>query len=252
MPKISALTAATSVAAADLIPIVQGGTTKRATAALVRGSKSFSMAPFQSDADVAAGDGKTPFLVPAELNGMVLSAAIAAVCEKGVTGTTNVMLRRVRVGAALGDATTQFDITNPAGTTFRYTYDTTGTDPAIADSDASLHVGDHMDIQAQNFAAGNKGHFVLTGVGANYFEVDNAGGAVESDKTVGTGSIIPIKHRDMLSTAITIGDEYYASDGVIDEDNDDLATGDMIFPDVDAVHSGTAPKGLSVTVTAAP
>jgi hypothetical protein len=29
----------------------------------------------------------------------------------------------------MGSATTQFDITNPAGTTFRYTWDGTGTDP---------------------------------------------------------------------------------------------------------------------------
>lgn len=54
---------------------------------------------------------------------------------------------------------------------------------------------------------------------------------------------------DMLSTKITIGDEYYAADGVIDAANDDLATGDMLFIDVDAIHSGTAPMGLSVSLT---
>lgn len=53
---------------------------------------------------------------------------------------------------------------------------------------------------------------------------------------------------DMLSTKITIGAEYFARDGVIDTANDDLATGDMLFVDVDAIHT-TAPKGLSVTMT---
>jgi len=54
---------------------------------------------------------------------------------------------------------------------------------------------------------------------------------------------------DVLSTKITIGDEYFAADGVIDTDYDDLATGDMFFIDVDQVHSGTAPKGLFVNFT---
>jgi len=54
---------------------------------------------------------------------------------------------------------------------------------------------------------------------------------------------------DMLSTKITIGDEWFAADGVINEANDDVNTGDMIYVDVDAVHSGTAPKGLSATLT---
>lgn len=53
---------------------------------------------------------------------------------------------------------------------------------------------------------------------------------------------------DMLSTKITLGDEFFASDEVIDPDNDDVATGDQIFVDVDAVHSGTAPNGLSVAL----
>lgn len=52
---------------------------------------------------------------------------------------------------------------------------------------------------------------------------------------------------DMLSTKITLGDEFYASDETIDTDEDDIATGDQIYIDVDAIHSGTAAKGLSVT-----
>lgn len=53
---------------------------------------------------------------------------------------------------------------------------------------------------------------------------------------------------DVLSTKITIGAEYYARDGVINASNDDVATGDLIFVDVDAIHT-TAPKGLAITIS---
>lgn len=86
-----------------------------------------------------------------------------------------------------GDSTTQFDITNPAGTTFRYTYDGTGTDPVI--NATTVPVGTIIVLNAQNFATANKGTFVVTGSGANYLEVSNALGVVESNKTIGTGSI---------------------------------------------------------------
>ena len=46
-----------------------------------------------------------------------------------------------------------------------------------------------MIITAQNFAAGNKGTFVITNVGDNWFEVTNPGGAIESNKTLGTGHL---------------------------------------------------------------
>jgi len=53
---------------------------------------------------------------------------------------------------------------------------------------------------------------------------------------------------DMLSTKITIAtDEYYARDGVVNTSNDDVATGDKIYIDVDAAGSGA--QGLSVTLT---
>jgi hypothetical protein len=50
---------------------------------------------------------------------------------------------------------------------------------------------------------------------------------------------------DVLSTKVTIGDEFFAQDGVINTSNDDIATGDIFYFDIDAIHSGTAPNGLS-------
>jgi hypothetical protein len=78
--------------------------------------------------------------------------------------------------------------------------------------------------------------------------------AVVHTKGVTSTTDIQIRRRragsdvDVLSTKITIGDEWYASDGVVNTSNDDLATGDMLYVDIDAVHSGTAPLGLSVAV----
>jgi hypothetical protein len=54
---------------------------------------------------------------------------------------------------------------------------------------------------------------------------------------------------DVLSTKITVGDEYFARDGVVNTDNDDLATGDALYVDIDAVHT-TPAKGLAVVISA--
>ncbi len=101
----------------------------------------------------------------------------------------------------IGDTTTQFDITNPAGTTFRYTFDGTGTNPAI--TAITVPIGTYVYVNAQNFAAGNKGIFVVTGVGADYFEVTNAAGVVESNKTIGTGAIY-VKFTKVLKIGSTV------------------------------------------------
>lgn len=84
-----------------------------------------------------------------------------------------------------GDTTTRFDITNPAGTTFRYTWDTTGTDPSI--TALTMPVGIPILIESSVMSAANTGYFVVTGSGANYFEVSNASGVAENDKTLANG-----------------------------------------------------------------
>ncbi|MBU1743249.1 MAG: hypothetical protein KKC37_17070, partial [Proteobacteria bacterium] len=53
---------------------------------------------------------------------------------------------------------------------------------------------------------------------------------------------------DMLTVKLTLGDEYYVSDETIDTGNDDLAAGDLIYIDVDAVHD-TPPQGVTVIMT---
>lgn len=96
-------------------------------------------------------------------------------------------------GANFGSSTSQFDITNPAGTTFRYTWDGNGTDPNI--TAARLPVGTRITIFSSNFSAANcnaasRPWFTITASGANYFEIDNpTPGVAEANKTIGTGAI---------------------------------------------------------------
>ncbi len=90
--------------------------------------------------------------------------------------------------SSVGSSTTQFDITNPSGTTFRYVWDTTGTDPVI--SAVTFPVGSQVTINIANASAGNNGTFTITAVASGYFEVDNPAGVVESDKTMGAGSLV--------------------------------------------------------------
>lgn len=108
--------------------------------------------------------------------------------------------------STIGSATTQFDITNPVGTTFRYTFDGTGTDPVI--TTLTVPIGSYIFIEAQNFTAANNGIFIVTGSGTNYFEVTNAAGVVESNKTIGTGFIYK-----NYTKVLTIGGVLYAYTG---------------------------------------
>lgn len=103
-----------------------------------------------------------------------------------VLGATSLSSLGFQDQLSLGDATTRFDITNPSGTTFRYTFDGTGTDPLIT---TNIVVGMRLWLGAQNFSAGNNGIFIVTAVSTNYFEVTNAAGVAENDKTIGTGFI---------------------------------------------------------------
>ncbi len=113
-----------------------------------------SLSVFASNVPVVVIDGLVGILIPPEYNGWEITDVIVAVTDKGVTGTTDVQVRRSRAGA---------------------------------------------DV-------------------------------------------------DVLSTKVTLGDEWYIADGVVNTANDDVATGDVLFVDTDVIHSGTAPNGLFATI----
>lgn len=88
----------------------------------------------------------------------------------------------------------------------------------------------------------------------NGYDITNVTVAVHDKGVTGTTDVQIRRRRagadvDVLSTKVTLGDEFYVADGVVDTSNDDLQTGDVLYYDVDAVHSGTAPNGLYVAVT---
>lgn len=85
---------------------------------------------------------------------------------------------------------------------------------------------------------------VLVGVTC---KVDDLNSAASGTTTVVLRRVRGATAVDMTSTGITIGyNEYAASDEVVDMANDDVVTGDTIFPDVNTVTS-PAHKGLGCT-----
>ncbi len=115
------------------------------------------------------------------------TGAKLAVTPDLIKGSKQPVIISSFVPTSRGDTTTQFDITNPSGTTFRYTYDGNGTDPNI--NATTFPVGARVFIQNTPMSAGNLGTYTVTGSGANYFEVTNASGVVESNKTLNNGAL---------------------------------------------------------------
>lgn len=97
---------------------------------------------------------------------------------------------------------TQFDITNPSGTTFRYTYDGTGTAPLFVTN--GLASGNAVVINSVNFNANNNGTFITTAVAETYFEITNAAGVAEDNKTIGLNSYIKLDALAFIVTPIEL------------------------------------------------
>lgn len=104
----------------------------------------------------------------------------------------------------------------------------------IVTGDGTIGVAIPTSLNGMNLTAALARIYTLGSSGTTTIQVRRRRGATSAD---------------MLSTGITVSyNEYYAADGVINTSNDDVATGDMIFIDVDTVASGS-PKGLSVILT---
>ena len=190
--------------------------------------------------------GRAYLIIPDKTNGKVLSKIVAKLHAPGIGGTLEIKVFKETSDITLGDSTTRFDITNTSGTTWRYTYDATGTDPEIGDNVA---VGDKVFINAQNFAANNNGTFYVTAKDTAYFEVSKTIGTAENDKTIGTGSIKVVKCFNMLTTPVTIDPSEFSSEDaatayVIDTTLDDVETDDVIRIDITGVHSTIPGRGL--------
>lgn len=80
-----------------------------------------------------------------------------------------------------GDNSSQFDVTNPSGTTWRYTWDGVGTNPNINGTTFPVDKKVVITGQTASIALNNQGLYTIIGSGTNYFEVSKATGTVEVD-----------------------------------------------------------------------
>jgi len=115
------------------------------------------------------------------------------------TNTSNLTKVSSTTLVVIGDATSQYDITNTAGNTYRYTWDGTGTDPVMA----TILVGYLVTVSG----LGNGNDVTLatvTGIGTNYFEITNTAG-VGADLN-NTGVVLsygaPATHRPTKAKCI--------------------------------------------------
>lgn len=119
------------------------------------------------------------------VTGDILANQIVTVCYDGTSmqvisklpSPTPSIQTFTTASTTLGSTTTQFDITNTAGSTYRYTWDGNGTDPAI--TAVSVPTGSVILIESSSMNDVNTGSFVVTGSANNYFEVSNSAGSAE-------------------------------------------------------------------------
>ena len=76
-------------------------------------SKIVNLAPYPSDVDIEIRDGTIGLAVPATMNGLNLTAALASVYVPGADGgTTNIQIRRSRAGVEEDMLSTQITLSN--------------------------------------------------------------------------------------------------------------------------------------------
>lgn len=95
----------------------------------------------------------------------------------------------------LSKSSTIFDITNPAASTYRYTFNG-GFKPS--DFSSLISIGDTIELDIKDADSDNNGTFTLTGVDDDYFEVTNADGVVESGVQVKKGYVF---HGDYVTVS---------------------------------------------------
>jgi hypothetical protein len=104
---------------------------------------------------------------------------------------------------------TEYDITNPSGNTWRYTYNGTGTAPLFITN--GLQVGDGIVIKEGTVSPNNQGKFIVSSVAETYFEIirDIAGGTTETNKRmkIGTGSPCTIIKMSIDGTTFSLEEE---------------------------------------------
>lgn len=117
-----------------------------------------------------------------------------------------ILMCRIASQVTIGDSTSQYDVTNPGGTTFTYTWDGNGTNPKIGLG--YQQVGDLITTTGFANAGNNVTNSVITAVATNAVSITNATpGVVATDqknvivKMTENDNAIPIRRRNRLTVA---------------------------------------------------
>lgn len=102
--------------------------------------------------------------------------------------------------------------------------------------------------------------FFIVPAELNGLVIKEVRGCVASAGVASAGETMDVQLRnvtqtaDILSTKLQFAEAVQADNGaaVIDTDEDDLTTGDVIAVDVDQIHAGTAADGLTITLVVGP
>lgn len=137
-----------------------------------------------------------------------------------------------------------------------------GKAPIVNGGETGLEFSDVLNKSSHNFVVFNSDEVITTGDGTAAFSVaaylnglnlTAVLATIHTQGSSGTTSVMVRRRRsgsdqNMLSTPVTVSyNEYYAADGSIDTSNDDIATGDQIYIDVDT--AAVDQYGLSVVLT---
>lgn len=125
--------------------------------------------------------------------GKLVKLNASGLIDNSMISSTPIVRVYTDTAQTIGAASSQFDITNPSGTTFRYTWDGTGTNPNI--NPTTIPVGTVLVISSNNFSTNNNGVFTVTGVDTNYFEVTNPSGFAQNNVTIGSNAYIAFKQK---------------------------------------------------------
>ena len=207
-------------------------------------------------AQVNTGTDATRAVTPDSLEGSALQIKVDAIeALADVTDATN-----VAAATAVMDADTASTTSKGAVELATTAEMDTGTDTGRAmgvnefnDSDwGTKEVGLEVFGSTTNVVTGNGTTGIPISASMDGFNVVGVLCTVHTKGITGATTVVVRKRTggvdsDVLSTGVTIGDEFFASDGTIDTGEDDVATGDNLYIDVDGVHT-TKPKGLSVVI----
>jgi len=151
--KISELPAAGALTGAEMLPLVQGGVTKRSTTGAVAAAAVVRCVEVVCDpagTTLSTGDGKADYTIPLELNGMVLLRAHAALSTVSSAGLPTIQIANVATGFDMLTTKITIDVGE-------FTSYTAATPPVVDGAHSTVSTGDLVRIDCDVAGTGAKG-----------------------------------------------------------------------------------------------